>query len=191
MTIHVCIVIVPCSFPAAPVSLCRTPQLLPMLLCLLYHLQAASTCAAYTAALLALESLLSQPELQPAPLNSQWQGQWQQRWRHSLAAAGPGSWEALLLHLALLGRHVVHGEWQIGREGFMRLAAACKWVAEHTAAPMYSFWLRKQAKQPVQNHMPESEMIVLACKAVSTHHTLSSPPSTHCLLAAYSELEGT
>lgn len=162
-----------------------------MLLCLLYHLQAASTCAAYTAALLALESLLSQPELQPAPLNSQWQGQWQQRWRHSLAAAGPGSWEALLLHLALLGRHVVHGEWQIGREGFMRLAAACKWVAEHTAAPMYSFWLRKQAKQPVQNHMPESEMIVLACKAVSTHHTLSSPPSTHCLLAAYSELEGT
>ncbi|WIA30512.1 hypothetical protein OEZ86_000596 [Tetradesmus obliquus] len=111
---------------AAPFYAAGAQALLQQLGPVMEQAQAASTCAAYTAALLALESLLSQPELQPAPLNSQWQGQWQQRWRHSLAAAGPGSWEALLLHLALLGRHVVHGEWQIGREGFMRLAAACK-----------------------------------------------------------------
>jgi hypothetical protein len=89
-------------------------------------LQAASTCGAYTSALLALESLLTQPDLQPAPLSSTWQAQWQQRWRHSLATAGPSSWEALLLHLALLGRHVQHVEHAIGREGFMRIASSCK-----------------------------------------------------------------
>jgi hypothetical protein len=90
------------------------------------RLQAASTCEAYTSALLALESLLTQPALQPAPLSSQWQAQWQHRWRHSLAACGPSSWEALLLHLALLGRHVLPVEHAIGREGFMRIVSSCK-----------------------------------------------------------------
>jgi hypothetical protein len=93
--------------------------------CIVRCPQAASTCAAYSAALLALEALLTHPDLQPALISSSWQ-QWQQRWRDSLAACGPGSWEALLLHLALLGRHVAAAEHAIGREGFMRIATSCK-----------------------------------------------------------------
>ncbi|KAF6259564.1 hypothetical protein COO60DRAFT_1700751 [Scenedesmus sp. NREL 46B-D3] len=101
-------------------------QLLQKLGLAMEQAQAASTCGAYTAALLALEALLTAAQLQPAPLSSQWRAQWQQRWRHSLAACGPSSWEALLLHLALLGRHVLHVEHAIGREGFLRLASSCK-----------------------------------------------------------------
>jgi hypothetical protein len=107
-------------------TLCVSLLIVPLLLCALCCPQAASTCAAYTAALLALEALLTHPDLQPAPISTQWQQQWQQRWRESLASSGPGSWEALLLHLAQLGRHVVHAEHAIGREGFMRIASSCK-----------------------------------------------------------------
>lgn len=86
----------------------------------------ASTPQAYTTALLALESVLSDPHLQPAPLSSAWVATWQQRWRASLAACGPSGLEGLLLHLAMLGQHVVLGEYAMARDGFLRILNNCR-----------------------------------------------------------------
>lgn len=83
-------------------------------------LQAADSPAAYCEVVLCLESLLSDPEVQPAPLRSDW-ADWQQDWRNSLTKTGTAGWEALMLHVAMLGRFAVMDEFSLGRNTFTRI----------------------------------------------------------------------
>lgn len=75
-----------------------------------------------------LESLLAHPQVKPVPLTSVWAADWQQSWRDSLAATGPDSWEAVSLHLSMLGRFAVVDEYKLGRDAFMRTVTNSRWA---------------------------------------------------------------
>lgn len=66
-----------------------------------------------------LELAMSSPSLDPhSPLEPDWHSTWKQAWRDSLASCQPPSWEAVGLHLSMMGRHVVPRPLSMSREAF-------------------------------------------------------------------------
>jgi hypothetical protein len=63
-----------------------------------------------------------------SPLEADWTSAWQQQWRDSLAACQPASWEAVALHLSMLGRHVVPRPLRMSREAFFTTVEGSRWV---------------------------------------------------------------
>jgi hypothetical protein len=63
-----------------------------------------------------------------SPLEPDWASAWQQQWRDSLAACEPASWEAVALHLSMLGRHVVPRPLRMSREAFFTTVEGSRWV---------------------------------------------------------------
>lgn len=88
---------------------------------LMLPLQSADSAAAYSQALVTLEAAMSSSSLDPhGPLDGDWHKTWQQQWRDSLQRCQPPSWEAMALHLSMVGRHVVPRPFKMSRDAFLR-----------------------------------------------------------------------
>jgi len=117
----------------SPICIAATPTtlLLPasLLTSLLLPTQTADSAAAYSQALVTLEAAMSSSSLDPhGPLDGDWHNTWQQQWRGSLQRCQPPSWEAMALHLSMVGRHVVPRAFRMSRDAFLRAVEGSRWV---------------------------------------------------------------
>lgn len=64
-----------------------------------------------------------------SPLEPDWQTHWRDAWVSSLSSVQPPSWEAVALHLSMMGRHVVPRQMRMSREAFLTTVEGSRWVA--------------------------------------------------------------